>query len=554
MADSTFGTLLAEFRRGREFTQGEVAASSGLSVSAVQSYEQGRRVPDANAVEKLSATFGLNGEQDAALRRAVGLRPKVNGLKAAMFKARGAPSTVWDEVQGCEWVSLVTNERREIVAWNRLANQTSELDLAALSQFQRSTLRMAATDHYDRHLTNWKALIGSLISNLKHDGGDISNGPPPQYLQDVLESIARDDARFIPTIFQLFLEAPPWREEARNAHAIEWRLDDGTELSFHGVFGEWSNYDGLWAFDWHAANGQTAAWVQSALANDAADVTPPALLSFAEQLAQTRSDAQLSRRELGERSGISVASIAAYERGLRAPSRMAMLALCRTLTLDGYRTNRFMREAGFEEEPSDFARWMSGEQPISVYRGKDAVFANSQSAIFGHADTLAWPCAVLDAACHIVHLNPLARRLVNPAQWKPIPGRPGLHLMQVMVSQQFREQVGNWAEVAGVVLPGRLEVQVRDNPGGTSASGVRAVAEYLRKSEPDGLAQLFDVWSNSAGFDSLRRPAVRFEWRTENGDELTFNCVFSGWNALDPYKAMDLFPADAATFAWLERG
>lgn len=82
---------------------------------------------------------------------------------------------------------------------------------------------------------------------------------------------------------------------------------------------------------------------------------------------------------------------------------------------------------------------------------------------------------------------------------------------------------------------------------------MRAVAEHLRKTEADGLGQLFDVWANSAGFTSLRRPGVRFEWCTEDGEALVFNCVFCNWNAYDPYKAMDLFPADEATFAWLNR-
>jgi hypothetical protein len=212
-----------------------------------------------------------------------------------------------------------------------------------------------------------------------------------------------------------------------------------------------------------------------------------------------------------------------------------------------------MREAGFHEEPSDSARWLSGESPISIYKGKKALRATNAAAIYREADSLVWPCVVLDAACHIVHANPHARRLVDPASWRAIPGRPGPHFMQLMVSQQFREQVGNWTTVAGVVLPGRLEAQVLGNSGQTSATGVRTVAEHLRKTDPEGLRQLLDVWSNSEGFDNLRRLGVRFEWRTEQGDDLAFNCVFCSWNAYDPYKAMDLFPADEATFAWLNR-
>ena len=551
---SDFGSLLRELRQRAGLTQAALAQGSGVSASSIQSYEIGRRVPEPAAADRLRTSLQLNAAENARFRELAGLRPPETGLKAAWLKARGAPNTVWEEVQTADWSSLVINERREIVAWNRLANRVGEKDLATLSQFQRSILRMAATEHFDRHLTNWPELIGRLIGQLKEEAGDLSQGPPPLYLQAVLESIGADDPRFLPKIFDLFVNAPLWNPAMRNVHPIEWKLDDGTELAFHGTFGDWSTYDGLWSFDWHAANAQTADWVQSELASGATDVTPPEKLPFATEITRIRTDARVSRAELAGRTGRSVSSIAAYEHGRRVPSREALIALCRALTLDGYTTNRFLREAGFEEEPSDWARWMCGETPVSVFDGKVALKGASGPAIFREANALKWPCVVLDSACHIVHANADAQRLIDLTRWPAIPGRPGLHLMQLMVSKQFREQVANWTTVAGVVLPGRLEAQVLGSTGETSAGGVRAVAEYLRRTDAEGLGALFDVWANSPGFDSLRRPAVRFEWRTEVGENLAFNCVFGTWNAYDPYKVMDLFPADAATFGWLGQG
>ncbi len=551
--DTEFGSLLRLFRIRAAFKQRELAGSSGLSPSSIQSYEYGRRRPDAASVVQLRAALKLDNADYARLRQSAGLTAPESGLKASLLKARGAPNTVWDEVQGCDWISMVTNERKEIVAWNRLANRVGELDLVTLTQFRRSVLRMAATEHFDRHLTNWAELIGRLIGMLKGEGADISAGPAALYVQAVVDSIGAEDPRFLPLIFDLFVNAPPWRAEQRNVHPIKWRLDDGTELAFYGVFGDWSNYDGLWSFDWHAADAATARWVNAALADDATDVTPPERMPFNEEIQKARADARFSRAELAKRSGVAEASISAYERGRRTPSRAALLAVCRALTIDGYTTNRFLREAGFEEEPSDFACWMAGEAPIGVYKGMTPLHATSAAAIYGESDSLAWPNVVLDGACHVVHSNPHARRLVDLTKFRALPGRPGPHLMQLMVSKQFRQQIGNWAEVAGVVLPGRLEAQVLGNTGQQSASSIRAVAEHLRGSEAEGLGQLFDVWANSPGFDSLRRPGVRLEWRTGEGEDLAFNMVFCSWNAYDPYKAMDLFPADEATFGWLGR-
>jgi transcriptional regulator with XRE-family HTH domain len=549
-----FGQLLRRFRLRTGRTQEQFAHDSGLSPSTVQSYESGRRYPEPPALERLQRALALDLEELARFRTALGQQPPETGLTAAWHKARGAPNTVWDEVQGCDWISMVINERREIVAWNGLANRVADRDLASLSQFQRSVLRMAATEHFARHLTNWEELIGRLISIIKGDGADLAVGPPPVYLQAVLASITAEDPRFLTRIFNLFVSAPAWQEEWRNVHPVKWKLDDGTELAFHGDFANWSEYDGMWAFDWHAADAPTARWVQSQLVDRTTGVTPPPAPPFSEVVASERAAARLSRRALAERSGVSAATIAAYETGRRSPSRSSLLALGRALTVDGYTTNRLLRTARFEEEPSDWAVWISGHTPGTIFKGKAPARAVGRGPIFAAADALDWPCAILDDACHVVHVNPHARRLIDIGRWKALPGRPGPHLMQLMVSQQFRSQLHNWTAVAGVVLPGRLEVQLLGSTGGSSRAGVRGIAESLRKTEMAGLEQLFDVWANSEGFDSLRRPAVRFEWTTEAGDELAFNCVFTTWNAYDPYRGMNLFPADEATFAWLGRG
>ncbi len=551
--DLRFGQLLRALRKRAGLTRQQLARGADLSVSAIASYETGRRLPDAAQVDRLRPHLGLTPEEHADLRASAGLRRPDTGLKAAWYKARGAPNTAWDEVQGCDWVTLVINERKEIVAWNGLANLVAERDLASMTQPERSVLRMAATEHFARHLTNWPELIGRLISVMKAEGGDLEQPSTPFYAQAVLEDIGLKDPRFLPTIFDLYLTAPTWREEWRNVHRITWRLDDGTELAFHGAFADWSNYDGLWAFDWHAADAATARWVQSSLAAEARDVTPPQAAPFAEVISAARALAGLSRAQLAARSGVTAASVAAYEHATRSPSRGPLVGLCRALTIDGYTTNRLLREAGFDEEPSDWARWLAGEQPVSVMKGHSPLTSTPQAAIFATSDTLQWPSLVLDGGCHVIHANPLARRLVDLGHWKALPGRPGPHLMQLMVSREFRERLVNWEMVAAVILPGRLEAQLVGAPGPQSRAGVRAVAEALRKTESEGLRRLIEVWEHSADFESLRRPGVHFEWRSDEGEALAFNCVGTNMNAYDPYKAMDLFPADEATFAWMAR-
>lgn len=552
MAASEFGEALSRSRRQRGLTQAALARASGLSTATIGSYEEGRRRPAASTVQRLASAMHLDNGEYNELRQAAGLRPAAAGLEAALQKARAPADSVWDEVQESPWVAMVLNERREIVAWNRLANRTSDRDLGTLDQFHRSIFRMAATEHYDRHLLNWEELIGRLIAVFKTEGNDISNGEADSFVQAVVESIGREDSRFLPLVFSLYLNAEPWDEAWRNIHPVRWRLDDGTLLCFRAAFADWSQYDGLWAFDWHAADAPTAEWVNDRLGEPGWTSERPPTPPFSEAIGAYRQLARLSRTRLGELAGMSPATIAAYESGRRSPSREAILALCKVLYVDGYAINRFLREAGFEEEPGDWARWICGEAPATIYREHTRLGAVGGRAIFAETDRQPFPSLILDNGCHVVHANPLAQRLVDLRAYPPIGSRPGPHLLQLMVSDDFQESIGNWEEAAGVFLPGRLEHLVLGGERETSTGSLLGLSRQLAPRYRRGLERLASVWARSPDFTSLRRPGVQVSWTTPQGDELLFNCTASGITPADPYMALDFHPANAATFAWLE--
>lgn len=554
MAALSFGELLRALRNARRLTQRQLAQASSFSADTVASYEEGRRLPDGAGIDRLATAMSLSEAEHDQLRRAAGLRGLPDEFEAALKRGRGPVDTIWDEVQATEWVALVVNDRREAVAWNRLANRTSELDLASLTQFERSLLRMAATEHYGRHLVNWDELIGILISVFKIEGSDLGVTDGNQFVQAVVESIGRENPEFLPRIFNLFVSVDPWPQEKRQVHPIHWRLDDGTGLRFWGHFADWSNYDGMWAHDWHAADAETAAWVQEQLAIPGGESEPPVLPTFAERLHEARNSAHLSLSAVAQVAGLGSSTVSAYEAGRRQPSRQAILALCRALNIDGYSINRFLREAGYEEELSDWARFMAGDTPVGVYRGHEPVNQYGERAIFATCDGVEWPSLILDQGCHVVHSNRQARRLAPLDSVAPLPGRPGPHLMQLMVSDRMMESVRNWETVAGVILPGRLEPLVLTAQREASANSLLEVGRQVMKTNPAGVERLADVWRSSSGFAGLHRPGVRVEWTTPEGDELAFHCVISGITVMDPYKSLDLFPADPATFAWLERG
>lgn len=49
------------------------------------------------------------------------------------------------------------------------------------------------------------------------------------------------------------------------------------------------------------------------------------------------------------------------------------------------------------------------------------------------------------------------------------------------------------------------------------------------------------------------RVAVPLVWQHDDGTILAFACIVSLWSAYDTLWAIDLHPADAATWAWLNR-
>ena len=552
MAGNGFGELLRTLRQRAGLTQAQLAAAAELSADSIASYEEGRRRPDARGVERLGGGLALGNGEYNDLRVAAGLRPMPSGLEAALRKFRAPAETLWDEVQESPWVTLVLNERREIVAWNGLANSVSDRDLGELDQFHRSVFRMAATDHYERHLVNWDQLIGRLIALFRQEGSDLAQQEVAAFVEAVVASITKEDPRFLPRIFDLFVKAEPWDDYSRNIHPVHWRLDDGTELRFQGAFADWSQYDGLWAFDWHAADAETADWVNEQLAGPDWTSEAPPRMSFPEALAHYRQKAYLSRASLAERAGVSAAAIAAYESGTRSPSRESLLALTRALNVDGYATNQFLRDAGFEEEPGDWARFMSGEEPRTVYERHAPLRPLGAAAIFAMTDRLPFPSVVLDGGCHALHANPLARKLVDFGRYRPLSRRPGPHLLQMMVSPFFLEAVENWDEVAGVFLPGRLQHPVLGSETETSTSALVSLGRELRATHREGLDRMAAVWMASQNYTSLRRPGIQVRWRTPDGEALAFNCTASGITPRDPYKSLDFYPADAATFRWVE--
>ena len=163
------------------------------------------------------------------------------------------------------------------------------------------------------------------------------------------------------------------------------------------------------------------------------------------------------------------------------------------------------------------ARWFDGESTHRVYSGRTPLIEVGASSDRKGERCFELACVILDAGCHVIHANPHAERLVNLDRWGALPGRRGPHLMQLMTSDAFLEQVRNWDTVAGVILPGRLEPLVLGADGQSSSLSLRSLGEQLRKTHAPGLARLAEVGAAPVSA-ACAASGVRFEWTSEEGE------------------------------------
>ena len=102
------GGLVRGWRGMAGLSQRELAARSGLSVTAVRDLEQGRsRRPRAGSLTALARALGLNAEQAAALARAAGQGAGAAGQGRA---GQGVPGSGL-------WVAVLGPVRRRGTGW-----------------------------------------------------------------------------------------------------------------------------------------------------------------------------------------------------------------------------------------------------------------------------------------------------------------------------------------------------------------------------------------------------------------------------------------------------
>lgn len=559
---NSFAAGLKALRLRSGLSQRELAKAANVSANSIASWELTRRLPrDASAIERLGHALQATSPELDQLLLAGGLPPHPRGLATRIEDVRLRISDTAGWLARYPWVCLIANDRHELLAWNRPANLVAEIDLATVlpTPEQRNILWMAVLPHFrDVRLTNWDELISGLISVMKAGEmrGDV---PPPLWLSTLLGTILAEYPEAFQRIIALFQATPTWRDGARNYHYVAWHVgppEGGHDLAFNLVFRAWSNYDGTFAMDWHPADSATWAWleVQPGTGPEATVSVEPSR-PWNELLEDRRKALHISRPKLAELSGVPAPTIYAYERNRRRPSREAAIQIGVGLSLAGDTMNEILEQLGHRTMPSDFASWVAGEpraKPTTILHTSMRPSGESEAQIQEELDMMAWPVLVLGESCEIILGNGPARKLIDWSAWPSLPGRRGPHLLQVILSEKFRERCPNWDDVVRDIVPVELEPLALGRDATRTRSSLIDLVRHLRRTSRETLDALVAAWDAQQHEDSPR-VVTTVEWQLENGQPLRFHVVVDQWNSFDPYWAVDMHPADSATWRWFGR-
>lgn len=579
------------FRSARErsgLSQEALAQRAGLSEETISSWERGKRRPSQRSLARALDAVAPSGAVRDEILRLAGFEADPPPRLRRLQDLRVGPTYLNREIAAYPWPCLVLNEHHEIVAWNAPATRVAEMDFAARlpQRWQRNLMRITTMPHFRDRVVNWEEIAAKLISVLKNDQVSINvSEEDKQYYATVMTDIARDHPDVLSDLFRLWNTVEPQQEGGRLFYNPVWRVEDGSVLRFNTVTSGWDDFDATWASDWQPADAGTWRWLTGSgaglvpaqhpdetskdvglLTDDAgapamAGDAMAASSSLGRMLRTARRDARMTQRELAEVSGLAEATISAYERGARRPTREHLLAFAYAAQLDTATTNVALRDLGYDPEPSDWALFVTGmdrRNPYDRHRHWQApdewrdALVWSPAQIEQEVGQHRWPCFVTNQQCEIVVSNRAAQQVLNLRLNRDLPRPEDRHVLRFVLGRYFRDHVANWDDVADALLPGALSQPFRDDRT-PAAAALRRVMRELRSADPELIGRLTELWRRARPTMLTNRLVIPIQWKHDDSSSLAFNCIASPWGLTGGW-ALDWHPADAATWDRLGTG
>ncbi|MDP1630286.1 MAG: helix-turn-helix domain-containing protein [Caulobacter sp.] len=204
-SEETFRGLLRDWRRRRLLDRRGLARAAGLSTARLAEIESAGRGPDKAELAALAVALGLSLADSNALIAAAGQAPvyRVSDLAApAMAEARRAITFLLSRHE--PFPAIVTDHHWEVLAANDAAQRLFRMMLgeARVARPMNLMRLFLAPDELRRHIVNWPALAGVLLSRVRRDAAAAPD-------DDRLRSLWRELRDYPDAAAAAMLDPPP---------------------------------------------------------------------------------------------------------------------------------------------------------------------------------------------------------------------------------------------------------------------------------------------------------------------------------------------------------
>jgi transcriptional regulator with XRE-family HTH domain len=250
---------IREHRQRLGVTQPELARRTGLSLTAVKAYENGKRRPSTDALDAILVALGLAPEQANPIRAGAGYAINFS----ALFDNRYIFDREFAQQQAdrLPWPVYITNQATLVVVYNRAFEALLDVDVEREfpDPAERNLLAYASEPRFTRGLENFDEVVGMLIGLAKGDPrveADVER--PPPWSAEAVQKFLQKDPAFIRPFLELWEKQPPIPHRTRHVYEVHWRFrGEPPALRFIASLSPADLWDELWWNEWTPADART---------------------------------------------------------------------------------------------------------------------------------------------------------------------------------------------------------------------------------------------------------------------------------------------------------
>lgn len=255
---------------------------------------------------------------------------------------------------------------------------------------------------------------------------------------------------------------------------------------------------------------------------------------------QWRENHGITQADLARRSGLSLASIKAYERGQRNPSRATLESLISALGIPREAANHILAGAGYAIDWQ--ALFHERYLPLTVEQLQQ------------EAEEYAWPAFVTNQSFDVVALNAATGIVFDVDTDTQLTGFGERNLLGGITHDGFADRLENWDEVVRFIC-GLAKGDTRWGTADPSrpAPWLERPIERFLQGNPARIRRFFEIWESSEPIPHRIRQRFRIEWWHRDGTLLTFAgrlVIADIWSEL---HWNEWIPANARTWRILSR-